>query len=92
MDSLAIVKEFNVIKQVGVDFIKITVLSVIDSFFLQLRQKTLDTGVVVGASAVADFPEFKIWRTVRSLISSLYFELLLGIVPHLLGVCTHMIS
>ena len=37
------------------------------------------------ATDVADFPEFNMWRTVRSLISSVYFELLLGMVSHLPG-------
>jgi hypothetical protein len=37
------------------------------------------------ATEVADIPEFKMWRTVRSRIPSVNFELLLGMASHLLG-------
>jgi len=51
MDPFAIVKEFDVIKQVGVHFVDVVIVSSVDAFFLQLREKTLDTGIVVGTSA-----------------------------------------
>jgi len=51
MNSLAIVEEFDIVEQVGVDFAKVTISSSIDPFLLQLREEALDTGVVVGTSA-----------------------------------------
>ena len=51
MNPLSIVDEFDIVEQVGVDFAKVTILSSIDPFLLQLSEEAFDTGIVVGTSA-----------------------------------------
>jgi hypothetical protein len=43
MNSLAIVEEFDVVEQVGVDFAKVTLSSSIDPFLLELCEEAHHT-------------------------------------------------
>lgn len=43
MNSLAIVEEFDIVEQVGVDFAKVTISFSIDSFLLELSEEAHHT-------------------------------------------------
>jgi len=51
MDPLPVVKELDVIKQVGVDFFDVTVVPAVNPFLLQLGEEALDARIVVRTPA-----------------------------------------
>lgn len=51
MESLPIVKELDIIEQIGFNFFQVKVIPPIDFFLLQLCEETLNTGVVIRTTA-----------------------------------------